>query len=75
MKANSLDFRGEQLTIPEISKRTKVSGQLIRDRMARGMSLELAVTAPKLSATEASKRSRKKSPWGKGPMVSKGRRS
>lgn len=62
-------FQGESLTVAQIAERTGVDKQLIHDRLDRGWSINAAATTPALSAKQASIRSRKKSPWGKSPMI------
>ena len=71
MKPTLHTYKGEQLTVPQIARRAGLNSQLIHDRLARGWDIERAANTPAMSAAQASRHSRKKSPWGKSPMVIK----
>ena len=47
-RSRQYEVFGEKLTMPEIEEKYKISSQLLRYRMSRGMSLEEAIIKPKV---------------------------
>jgi hypothetical protein len=55
------EFRGERLTLAEIAKRTGKRKELLWDRIKyRGMSLEQAVSTPKMSLSARGRKAAQK---------------
>lgn len=61
--AQRYTYQGKQLTLYQIARCSKVNAETLRARLARGMSVEAAVSAKPMTASEAGKKAKKNHPW------------
>ena len=57
------EFQGEQLTMAEIAERSGQPARLLRRRMARGLTIEEAVSKTKVSSSAAGRIGKKRTWW------------
>lgn len=62
-RARWLEFEGERLTLRELAERTGVPRTTLHRRLERGMSVEDAVRAPRLSEAARGAQGARRSPW------------
>jgi hypothetical protein len=56
-------FNGKQMTLTEIATASGRDRSVLRDRLARGLSIEDAVAQPIASAKQVAQSARRRSPW------------
>ena len=65
------EIEGKRLTLPQVAKEVGVPLHLLRDRMARGLSLMDAITRPTATPQQAARAA--DSPWRNQPATAGGR--
>lgn len=59
-------FQGEELSIYQVARRTNINAESLRARVERGLTMEQAVAAKPMTAAQAGRKAKKKSPWRNG---------
>lgn len=56
-------YQGKQLSIYQIARCVKINSETLRARLARGMTIDQAIAAKPMTASQAGQQAKKKSPW------------